>query len=67
MIFVNKYSVIDHVIRMDEQILFSKVLWAKKTAAFRELSTDDQVKIVKSQKRVKCLNRLKRCANRGRT
>ncbi|CBY37413.1 unnamed protein product, partial [Oikopleura dioica] len=43
MIFVNKYSVIDHVIRMDEQILFSKVLWAKKTAAFRELSTDDQV------------------------
>lgn len=44
MIFVNKYSVIDHVIRMDEQILFSKVLWAKKTAAFRELSTDDQVK-----------------------
>ena len=53
MIFVNKYSVIDHVIRMDEQILFSKVLWAKKTAAFRELSTDDQVKkILISQNRL---------------
>ncbi|CAG5103580.1 Oidioi.mRNA.OKI2018_I69.chr1.g836.t1.cds [Oikopleura dioica] len=61
MIFVNKYSVIDHVIRMDEQVLFSKVLWAKQTAAFRELSTDDQVKaLCKSWPHVMCLDQIYR-------